>query len=92
MKQCIKSKPIKWGSKFWFRCDSKIGYLYELRMYLVRKDSTEYNLGNSVEVNLATSLNDSYCTLHFDDFFSSPSLIQVLFEKKHLQHWNYPSK
>ena len=51
-------------------------------MYLVRKDSTEYNLGNSVEVNLATSLNDSYCTLHFDDFFSSPSLIQVLFEKK----------
>ena len=92
MKQCIKSKPIKWGFKFWFRCDSKIGYLYELRMYLVRKDSTEYNLGNSVEVNLATSLNDSYCTLHFDNFFSSPSLIQVLFEKKHLQHWNYPSK
>ena len=26
MKQYIKSKPIKWGFKFWFRCLRKSGY------------------------------------------------------------------
>ena len=46
-------------------------------MYLRRKESTEYNFGESVVLNLATSLNDSYCTL----LFSSPNLIQTLFEK-----------
>ena len=30
MKQYIKSKPIKWGFKFWFRCSSKSGYLYQM--------------------------------------------------------------
>ena len=50
-------------------------------MYLACKDSAEYNLGNSVVLNLATFLNDSYCTLHLDNFFSSPHLIQTLFEK-----------
>ena len=28
MKQYIKSKPIKWGFTFWFRCSSKTGYVY----------------------------------------------------------------
>ena len=50
-------------------------------MYLGRKESTEYNLGESVVLNLATSLNDSYCTLLFDNFFSGLNLIQTLFEK-----------
>ena len=27
MKQYIKSKPIKWGFKFWFKYSSKTGYL-----------------------------------------------------------------
>ena len=30
MKQYIKSKPIKWGFKFWFCCDSETGYLYDI--------------------------------------------------------------
>ena len=82
MKPYIKSKPIKWGFQFWFRCDSKTGYLYELDMYLGRKESIEYNLGESVLFNLATSLNDSYCTLFFDNFFYSPNLIKKKKKKK----------
>ena len=82
MKQYIKSKPIKWGFKFWFRCDSKTGYLYDMNMYLGRKESTEYNLGESVVLNLASALDDSYCTLVFDNFFASPNLVQTLFDKK----------
>ena len=37
MKQCIKSKPIKWGFKFWFSYSSKSGYLYYMDIYLRRK-------------------------------------------------------
>ena len=28
MQQHIKNKPIKWGFRMWYRCASKIGYLY----------------------------------------------------------------
>ena len=48
VKQCIKSKPIKWGFKFWFRCSSKTGYLYQLDIYLDKKQNTEFNLGKEV--------------------------------------------
>ena len=41
MKQYIKSKPIKWGFKCWFRCSSKSGYLYQMDIYLGRKQTTE---------------------------------------------------
>ena len=34
MKQYIKSQTIKWGFKFWFRCPSKSGYLYQMDIYL----------------------------------------------------------
>ena len=37
MKQYIKSKPIKWGFKFWFRCSSKSAYLYQMDIYLRRR-------------------------------------------------------
>lgn len=80
MKQYIKSKPIKWGFKFWFRCDSKSGYLYEFDLYLGRKESTEYGLGESVVINLINSLKGTYCNLFFDNFFSSPLLVKTLFD------------
>ena len=50
MKQYIKSKPIKWGFKFWFRCSSKSGYLYQMDIYLGRKQTPEFNLGLGEEV------------------------------------------
>ena len=46
MKHYIKSKPIKWDFKFWFRCWSKSGYLYQLDIYLGRKQTPEFNLGH----------------------------------------------
>ena len=50
-------------------------------MYLGCKESTEYNLGESVVLNLASALDDSYCTLVFDNFFASPNLVQTLIKK-----------
>ena len=81
MKQYIKSKPIKWGCKFWFRCDVLSGNLYELDMYLGHKQDTEYNLRESVVLQVVTSLKDTHGTLYFEKFISSPSLVKLLLEK-----------
>ena len=37
LKQHIKNKPIKWGFKYWYRCDSERGYVYQLELYQGRK-------------------------------------------------------
>ena len=41
-KQYIKNKPIKWGFKWLCRCSSKTGYLFELDLYLRKKEETEF--------------------------------------------------
>ena len=52
--------------------------MYLGNMHLGKKQETEYNLG--VVLNLSQSLRDAYCTLYFDNFFSSPTLIGKLFD------------
>ena len=82
MKQYIKSKPIKWGFKFWFRCSSKSGYLYQMDIYLGRKQTPEFNLGSSPAVlQLTKDLEQLLCTVSFDNIFNSPMLIEKLFQK-----------
>ena len=70
MKQYIKSKPIKWGFKFWFRCSSKSGYLYQMDVYLGRKQTPVFNLGfwEEVVLQLTKDLEQSFCTVYFDNF------------------------
>ena len=52
MKQCITSKPVKWGFKFWFYCSNKSGYMCQIDIYLGRKQTPEFNLGLGEEVVL----------------------------------------
>ena len=52
MKQYIKWKPIKWGFNFWFCCSSKSGYLYQMDIFLKRKETPKFNLGLGAEVVL----------------------------------------
>ena len=78
MPQYMKNKPIKWGFKFWFRCRSKSGYLYEFDMYLGKKAKTEFGLGESVVLSLCESLKNSNCYVYFDNFFTSPKLLSKL--------------
>ena len=56
MKQYIKSIPIKWGFKHWYRCDSNTGYVYHFQLYQGRKTTTEFNLGESVVLSLCKDL------------------------------------
>jgi len=84
MKQYIKSKPIKWGFKWWFRCASSSGYLYEFDLYLGRKKNSELNLGEGVVLTLSEKLKGTYCTLYFDNFFNSPLLVRKLLEERQI--------
>ena len=52
IKQYTTSKPVKWGFKFWFYCSSKSGYMYQIDIYLGRKQTPEFNLGLGKEVVL----------------------------------------
>ena len=73
IRQYIKPKAIKWGFKFWFCCSSKSGYLYEMDIYLGRKQTPEFNLGLGEEVVLQQTkdLEQLFCTVYFDNFFNS---------------------
>ena len=52
-------------------------------IYLVRKQTPEFNLGLGKEVvlQLTKDLERSFCTVYFDNFFSCPKLIEKLFQK-----------
>ena len=78
-KQYLQLKQIKWWFKWWCRCSSSSD-LYETHLYLGKKQETEYNLGESAVLNLSQSVRDTYCTLYFDNFFSSSALIAKLFD------------
>ena len=47
---------------------------------ILGRNKKQYNRGESVVLDLSQSLRDTYCTLHFDNFFSSPALIGKLFD------------
>ena len=78
-----KIKTNEWGFKLWFRCSSKSSYLYQMDIYLGRKQKPEFNLGlrKKVVVQLTKDLDRSFCTVHFDNFFNSPKFIEQLFQK-----------
>ena len=44
MKQYVKNKSTKWGSKFWYCCTSETGYLYWINLHLCKKENTDENL------------------------------------------------
>ena len=81
MKQYMKQKPIQWGFKFWFRSDSKTGYLYQLDLYLGKKSSVDYQIGENVVIELSSTLENTNCFLYFDNFFNSPTLMEHLLDK-----------
>ena len=82
MKEYKISKPIKWGFKLWFCCSSKSGYLYQMDIYLGRKQTPEFKqgLGEEVVLQLTKDLERSFCTVCFDNFFNIPKLIEKLFQ------------
>ena len=52
----MENKPIKQGFKWWCRCCSKTGYLYQFDFYLGKKEKIELRLGDAVVLNLSEKL------------------------------------
>ena len=74
----MKTILVKWGLKWWCRCCSKIGYLYEFALYLDKKEKTELGLVETVVLDLSKELENTHCTLYFDNFFNSLTLVEKL--------------
>ena len=77
-KQYMKNKPIIWGFKWWCRCCSKTGYLYEFDLYLGNKKKAELGLRETVVLDLSKKLENTSCMLYFDNFFNSPTLVEKI--------------
>ena len=77
-KQYMKNKPEKWGFKWWCRCCSKLGYLYEFDLYLGKKEKRKLGLGETIVFDLSKKLENMHCMLYFDNFFNSPTLVEKL--------------
>ena len=45
-----------------------------------KKEEGEFGLGESVVLQLTEKLNESFCCVFFDSFFTSPSLLRKLTE------------
>ena len=61
MKIYVKNESFKWDFKFWYRCTSETGYLYEFDSHLSKKESTEENLGPGVVLKVTESFQNSHC-------------------------------
>ena len=61
LKQYIKTKPVKWGFKFWHRYESDIGYVYHLDIYQASRNTAELNFWEKVVLDLCKELKNAYC-------------------------------
>ena len=64
-------KPNKWDFKWWFRCESSNGYLYEFDLCLGKKQKVEVNLGKDIVMQCSFVKNSkAYFALCFLITFS----------------------
>lgn len=84
IRQFIKNKPVKFGIKLWVIADSQTGYTCDFSVYTGSGDGilhSEHGLGYGVVMSLSESfLNQGY-HIFFDNFYTSVTLVNNLFEK-----------
>ena len=66
------------GSKMWYRCAPKTGYLYDFNIYTGSKEATRFGLGEFDVLQLTGKLIESLYCLFIDNFFTKPSLLGKL--------------
>ncbi|XP_022174208.1 uncharacterized protein LOC111036488 [Myzus persicae] len=82
IKQYNPMKPIKRGYKIWSMADQK-GYMLAFKVYQGKEENVSsefenYGLGERVVLELTKSVWNEYREIYFDNYFSSPKLLQKL--------------
>ena len=83
-KQYMRSKPIRWGYKFFCICDSKTGYIKDFELYLGKRTVGEqFGLCTDIVLKLAerSRLSSTKSIVVADNYYSSPTLVALLAQK-----------
>ena len=76
LKQYMPLKPIKRGIKFWERCDSDTGYIYDLNIYQGKESgAVDGTLGERVVNRLTSTLRSNDVAICVDRFFTSVKMM-----------------
>lgn len=85
LKQYMPMKPVKRGYKVWCLADSKTGFISKFQIYSGKEkksSDSEKGLGERVVLKLTEDLEGRNCLVAFDNFFTSVSLLEKLYEKQ----------
>ena len=83
--QYMPKKPVKFGVKNWVLADSVFPYVCNFQIYTGKNDKTpEAGLSHRVILDLAQPYLNKGHRLFMDNFYSSPTLYEELYEKKTL--------
>ncbi|KAK3735138.1 hypothetical protein QZH41_000008 [Actinostola sp. cb2023] len=82
-RQYMPAKPTKYGIKVWMAADSNNGYVLNYDVYLGSEQGNQriHGLGYDVVMKMARPYLNTNRHLYFDNFFSSPKLVQHLEEQ-----------
>ena len=78
IKQYLKDKPIKRGYKVWVLADTSTGYIYDFEIYSGKSMERQIPLGDHVVRSLTNELSMKFHRIYFDNFFTSPFLVEQL--------------
>ena len=78
--QYMPKKPTKWGVKVWVLSEAKTGYIYKFSIYTGKGEVPEKGLAYGVVFHLMEELLDSGRVLYCDNYYSSPTLFEDLYE------------
>ena len=77
--QYLPKKPKKWGMKAWALADSKLGYIYNWKLYCGKEEEQGREpLGERVVVEMLSGLENKGYHVYFDNFYTSPTLCKRL--------------
>ena len=81
MQQYMPLKPAKLGLKLWVLADSSNEYTYDFDIYTGKGEPLhEQGLGCTVVMKLASPLLDQGYNFYFDNFYTSPAVINDLYQ------------
>ena len=78
--QYLPKKPKNWGMKAWALADSKLGYIYNWKLYCGKEEEQGHEpLGERVVIELVSGLENKGYHVYFDNFCTSLTLCKRLF-------------